>query len=216
MPVMKILLVDDHALFREGIVHVLNRLAEEVDVLQAADEPTAIDHARDNPDLALVLLDLKLVVGTGMTTLLALHRERPGTPIVILSASEEEADIRMALKAGARGYITKSSTSKVMLPALQLVLSGGVYLPPSMLHAAGLETLPTGATAAAATELMTPRQREVLKLLATGMSNKDIGRRLTMAQGTVRTHVTAIFKALHVVNRTQAVNEARRQGLVGN
>jgi DNA-binding NarL/FixJ family response regulator len=210
---MKILLVDDHALFREGIAHVLRRLADAVEVLEAADEPTAIRLASENADLALVLLDLKLLVGSGLAALHAIRRERPDAPIVILTASEDDADIRSALQAGARGYITKASTSQVMLPALQLVLSGGVYLPPSMLHAVGVEIPARPATLPAA-ELMTPRQLDVLGLLATGMSNKDIARRLSMAQGTVRTHVTAIFKTLHVVNRTQAVNEARRQGLV--
>jgi DNA-binding NarL/FixJ family response regulator len=210
---MKILVVDDHALFREGIQHVLFRLGDTVSVLQAADEPTALGIARENRDLALILLDLKLGIGSGMTALSALRHELPVTPVVILSGSENEADIRSSLQGGARGYITKASTSQVMLPALQLVLSGGLYLPPNMLHAAGelnrLRPLPVPAY-----EIMTRRQLDVLGLLATGMSNKDIARALAMANGTVRTHVTAIFKALHVVNRTQAVNEARRQGLV--
>jgi DNA-binding NarL/FixJ family response regulator len=210
---MKILVVDDHALFREGIVHVLERLAETASLLQAADEPGALRIAREHPDLSLILLDLKLAIGSGMTTLTTLRAELPDTPVVILSGSEEEADIRAALQAGARGYITKASTSQVMLPALRLVLSGGLYLPPNMLHTAA-DLAPARPRVAPANEIMTRRQLDVLGLLATGMSNKDIARRLAMADGTVRTHVTAIFKALHVVNRTQAVNEARRQGLV--
>jgi DNA-binding NarL/FixJ family response regulator len=210
---MKILLVDDHALFREGLVHVLQRLAEKVEVLQAADTASALRLAEQHADLALALLDLRLADGSGLDILSELHALQPRTPIVMLSGSELRKDIRLSLSRGARGYITKSSTAQVMLTALQLVLSGGVYIPPAMLDGADLADDAHHAVRDGDGG-MTPRQLDVLSLLAEGQSNKEIARSLDMADGTVRTHVNAIFRVLNVVNRTQAVNEARRRGLL--
>jgi DNA-binding NarL/FixJ family response regulator len=137
-----------------------------------------------------------------------------------LSASEDSADIQQALNAGAMGYIPKSSSSHEMITALRLVLAGEIYVPPAML--AALEALESASspvdTASSLEERdidgLTPRQVEVLRLMAQGLSNKGICKRLNVAEGTVKLHVTAVMRALNTCNRTQAVIEATRRGLI--
>ncbi len=204
---MKILVADDHALFRDGLRHVLARLGEEVTVLEARDGPEAQALAAAHPDLDLVLLDLAMPGADGLDGLRALRARSPSVPVVILSASEHPRDVRAALEAGAAGFIPKSSTSAVMLSAVRLVFEGGVYVPPAMLG----EVPARGRPSRAGTALgLTPRQREVLALLAEGKSNKEIGQALGLAEGTVKLHVSAILRLLGAENRTQAVVAAAR------
>ena len=208
---MKILVADDHALFRDGLRYVLARLADSVEILEAKDGGEALALAAAQPDLDLVLLDLAMPGMDGFAGLRALRARIPSVPVVIVAASEESSDIRVALDGGAMGFIPKSSTSDVMLSALRLVLSGGVYLPPALLN-----RLSTGKGLArkAAPTLdalgLTPRQHDVLRLLGQGKSNKEIAQTLALTEGTVKLHVSAILKTLDVDNRTQAVIAAAR------
>ena len=139
-------------------------------------------------------------------------------PVIVLSASDDRLHVLQAVNLGAAGFIPKTSSSRVMLSALKLVLSGGVYLPPALLdqgdHGNEPPAAKTGAEGAAA--FLTPRQREVLALLGQGKSNKEIARVLNLAEGTVKLHVTAILKALNVNNRTRAVVAASQLGLNGS
>ena len=215
---MKILIADDHALFREGLRYVLAGVGDDVEILEAKDGAGALVLVAARPDLDLVLLDLAMPGMDGLAGLRALRARTPSVPVVILSASEETIDIRLALDGGAMGFIPKSSTSEVMLSALRLVLSGGVYLPPAILQRSR-----TGKGPVASAELtleslgLTPRQHDVLRLLGQGKSNKEIARALVLAEGTVKLHVSAILKALDVGNRTQAVVAAARLlGLAGH
>lgn len=215
---MKILLVDDHALVREGVKFVLERYNAATDVLEANDCAVALDLAAQHPDIDLVLLDLSLPGMTGFEGLCCLQERLPNIPIVVLSASEDPAHIRQALARGARGYIPKTCTNEVMLSALQVVLSGGEYVPRAAL---GLTSVDNGASLGPRAELanqaaghgLTQRQIGVLKLVIQGKTNKEIARQLAIAETTVRAHVTAIFKALNVTNRTQAGYVATRLGL---
>lgn len=216
---MKILIADDHALFREGLRYVLARLGDdEVEVFQAKDGAEALALVAGHPDLDLILLDLAMPGMDGFAGLRALRARIPSVPVVILAASEEPADIRLALDGGAMGFIPKSSTSEVMLTALRLVLAGGVYLPPAFLERS--RTGKGGIVSATPTleKLgLTARQFDVLRLLGQGKSNKEIAQALALAEGTVKLHVSAILKALDAVNRTQAVVAAARLlGLAGN
>ena len=138
---MRILLVDDHALFREALLHVLRQFDSTAVVIEAATAREAIRLAAHYHDLDLILLDLTLPGLNGLSALPELHELRPTAPLVILSASEDSADIRQALDAGAMGYIPKSSSSHEMITALRLVLAGEIYVPPAML--AALEALET-------------------------------------------------------------------------
>lgn len=215
---MKVLLVDDHALFREGLRLVLERLGDSFAILEAADCAGAFDVARRHPDLALVLLDLALPDMPGFEALSLLRERYPSVPVVVLSASEDRPSVLEAINRGAMGFIPKSSDSKLLINALRLVLAGGVYVPPSVLTNPlnACEQAPATAMRHKGESLrglgLTGRQIEVLGLLVQGMPNKVIARTLGLAEPTVKTHVAACLRALNVSNRTQAVLSVGRLG----
>lgn len=218
---MRILLVDDHALFREGMSHVLKNMPEAPEVIEAGSADEGLFLAQEKKPLDLVLLDLHLPETDGFTVLARLHHSYADLAVIVLSASEDFLDAKKSLDLGAMGYIPKSATSQIMLGAIRLVLSGGIYLPPLLLSqwhnsSAPAITSSSREASAADSESITARQHDVLRLLAVGKSNKEIARDLGMAEGTVKIHITAIFRALAVVNRTQAVLTAKKMGLVDN
>jgi DNA-binding NarL/FixJ family response regulator len=215
---MKILLVDDHTLFREGLRLVLSQLEPGCDIYEASNCSAAFDKAREHSDFDVVLLDLNLPDMPGFEALTVLREEHPHMPVVVLSASDDKATVLEALDRGAMGFIPKSSSSQVMMGALRLVLAKGVYIPPAVLQSTGPATAapPRAATAKAvhAADLgLTERQMDVLGLIVQGKPNKLICRELGLAEGTVKTHVTAVLRALDVTNRTQAVLAVSRLGL---
>jgi DNA-binding NarL/FixJ family response regulator len=209
---MKILIADDHALFREGMRHVLKQLTDEIEIVEASDCREALAAADTHTDIALVLLDLSMPGLDGFAALETLSREHPALPIVVLSGSENRADMQRALDAGAMGFVPKSASAPVMLSALHLVLAGGIYVPPELVQpgpaAASVkpESLPS----------LTPRQVDVLTGIIEGKRNKVIGAELGLSEATVKAHVSAVFKALGVTNRTQAVRAAERLRLGSN
>ena len=209
---MKILLADDHAMFREGLCHVLRALVDELSIVEAADYPETIRAAREHPDIDLVLLDLRMPGMDGLAGVEAVRRERPEVPLVVISAITDRNFVIGAIELGAAGYIPKTLSGKVLVGALNLVLSGGVYLPAEALSAnqrsAGADRV-WGDGEDPPPEL-TRRQTDVFGLLALGLSNKEIGRRLAVSEGTVKLHVAALLKKLGVNNRTQvAIKTAR-------
>lgn len=204
---MVFLVIDDHPLVREGLASVLQQLGGPVEVLQASDGAQGLGIVAQRADLACVLVDLIMSGMDGLTTVEALSAQYPLLPVVVISSSEEPADVRLALRAGARGYCPKSSGSGTILAAVRLVLGGEIYVPPLMVDAA------QDAIGAGSSEALTDRQTEVLRLLCKGHPNKIIGRMLDMQEKTVKGHVTAIFRVLGVVNRTQAVEAARKIGI---
>ncbi|HSF22886.1 MAG TPA: response regulator transcription factor [Blastocatellia bacterium] len=208
---MKLLVVDDHALIREGLRQTLRRLADDVDILEAANRAAALESAALNPDLDLVLLDLNLPGEVGFSALEALRNQYPELPIVVLSGNDDREIVRGAIERGVLGFVPKSSSNEVMLSAIRLVLSGGVYLPPQILDMrapASAEKVDRGAQLN-----LTQRELDVLALMLQGKSNKLISRELGLAEGTVKIHVTAVLKALRVTTRTQAVVAATQMGL---
>ncbi len=213
---MRVLVVDDHPLFREGLKVVLQDLAEETEIVTQAGAEEALAAARAVDDLDLVLLDLSMPGMNGFTAVQRFCREVPGVPVVIISAHEEPADVRRALSLGALGYIPKSTPPQVLLDALRLVLGGGVYVPPLFLDAGKTHDAPPapGAEPEPGDGELTEGQADVLVLLSQGKSNKLIARELDLSEKTVKSHVTALFRALGVVNRTQAAIAARRRGLI--
>lgn len=203
---MRILVVDDHPLFRSGIAGVIAELAAAVETTEASSCEKALGLLAAGREFALILLDLNLPGMDGMTGLARLRDAAPATPVVVLSATEDSRKIKQAIAAGAKGYVPKSAGRDILLNALRLVLSGGVYLP--------INIMESPAPAATAAEQLTPRQREVLQWLVRGKSNKEIADLLGMAENTVRVHVAAIFRYLDVKNRTQAGYAATRRGLL--
>ncbi len=210
---MKILLADDHPLFREGVKHVLMLLGEEVEIVDAHDYPTLFAEAAANPDLDLVLADLYMPGMGGHEGIAEFRDQFPDTPLVIMTASESRADARRALASGALGYVMKSSPSQEMLDALIRVLDGGIYIPP-LLEGDEQSDGPFSLMPLSSQGIrLTHRQLEVFKLLLQGKTNKTIARELDLSEGTVKIHVAAIFKALGVSNRTEAAIAAQRFGL---
>lgn len=206
---MKILIGDDHLLFREGLRRLLEQLHAEASFVEAGTFGEVIGHCNDGERFDVVLMDLHMPGWPGFDGLREVRDLQPGTPVVVISASESLSDIRGALDAGATGYIPKSSSVKVMMGALNLVFSGGIYVPPGAITYGGDTAPRRRATEPGAdrggTYGLTQRQREVLDCLRAGKSNKQIAYELGLSEGTVKIHVTAIFKSLGVKNRTQAV-----------
>ncbi len=211
---MKLLIVDDHAIVREGVAAMLRQAGPDTMVLQAGDGAEGVRLAEAHPDLDAVFLDLQMPGADGMSAVPEFGRRRPDRPVIVLSSSEDPEDVRRALGLGALGYVPKSALPQTLLSALRLVLAGDIYVPPLMVDAAARGGPSAPAADAGRHGALTERQREVLQLLSEGLSNKDIGRALNLSDKTVKAHITAIFKALDVVNRTQAASAARRAALL--
>jgi DNA-binding NarL/FixJ family response regulator len=205
---MRILIGDDHLLFREGLRRLLEQLSADAVFVDAGTFGEVVSAAQAEPAPDLVLIDLQMPGWPGFEGIGRLRAMLPRTPLVVVSASENAADMRAALEQGASGFIPKSSSVSVMLGALNLVFSGGVYVPPVALLAddgAGAQAPSSGHGHRAGGAVLTQRQWEVLNCLREGKSNKQIAYELGLSEGTVKIHVTAIFKSLGVKNRTQAV-----------
>lgn len=212
---MKILICDDHAIFREGLRSVLAAL--DASLVDAATCDEALVRV-ETEGADLVLLDLTMPGTDGWTALRKLRSGHPDIPVIIVSASEELKDVERALDSGASGFIPKSSTPEVLRAALQLVLSGGIYIPPAGRPA--WASVPRPAQAGSRRErrrgnalLLTPRQLEVLNAMARGLTNREIAGALKIAEATVKAHVVTIFAALDVTNRTEAALVMREIGL---
>jgi DNA-binding NarL/FixJ family response regulator len=214
---MKVILADDHALFREGFVLLLRQMQEGAEIVTAADLGEALAQVRRHPDAELLLLDLNMPGIDGVDSVAEVMRGHPDLPIAILSAEEERDRVEHLLAAGVSGYIPKSSSPRVMVSAIRLILAGGIYVPPQLLR---FETditpdsTPLGIKPIQGALRLTERQIEVLRLIVEGMSNKQVCRELGLGEGTVKAHLAAIFRALDVRNRTEAATAARRLGVI--
>lgn len=209
---MKFLLIDDHVLIREALRGVLKELRRDAAILEAANCRQAERLVEEHTDLEVILLDLTLPDDDGFCLLAQLREHHPDISIVVLSASNDRDNVVRALDLGAVGFIPKSAQRAVMVGALELVLSGGIYIPPEILVRDALPLPSSAAKQVAADRLrvspadcgLTERQVEVLALMMQGKSNKAICRVLELAEPTVKNHVAAILKALKVSNRTEA------------
>jgi DNA-binding NarL/FixJ family response regulator len=214
----KILLVDDHTLFREGVQLLLKQLDDNVEVLSGGTCKRGLELADAHDDFDLMLLDFELPDQNGFEGLTALREQHPSLPIVMMSARDDSATVMEALDRGAMGFIPKTSSTELMLNALRLVLAGGTYIPPEAIagHAFAPSVAPSAPVrpSKSLSDLgLTERQIDVLRLLVQGRSNKLICRELDLAEGTVKTHMTAVLRALHVTNRTQAIIAIAKMGI---
>lgn len=203
---MKIIVADDHALFREGLCHVLRQLGDDVIILEAGDHNSALALATQHPDADVILLDLDMPGREPQVALEAMIAQAVATPVVVLSACEDVRRVRGVLDAGAMGFIPKHESARVMLSALRLVLEGGIYIPPLLMK--------KDQNFATHKVLLTPRQLEVLACLVEGKSNKKISREMGLSEATVKAHLAVIFRSLNVDNRTEAARVATRLGLL--
>lgn len=205
---MRVIIVDDHALIRTGLTDILRRHIAGVTVTEAANCAEAIAIlARQPMDLAIV--DLFIPGEDCFDSMRRLCRQYPGLKVVVVSASENPAHMRKAIDIGAQGYIPKSFGSARFLNALDAILEGSVFLPdtlsqvnPAAISASG-EAVP-GTTREQLQASLTPRQLEILQMVAQGHSNKQIARRCQLSENTIKVHVSAILRALGLSNRTQA------------
>ena len=221
------LIIDDHQLFADGLRSILEQLDDHVTVFAVTRAADALALISEQGHFDAVLLDLNLPDAHGLQVLNALNRAFPLLPVIIVSADDNPADMRRALHCGARGYIHKGSTGKIVTHAIRLVLDGGVYIPPQMLRvtpdsqadaadrALGTETTSDFARRISPSPCaLTPRQMEVLGCIIDGLSNKQIGQRLDISEATAKAHVTAVLKSLNAPNRTTAAQTARKLGWV--
>lgn len=200
---MKILIVDDHPLFRAGFHAVLEQSELEAGVLSVSSVPEALHAMQRDADIGLVLLDIHLKGDDGFHALKLIGSRFPTTACIMISGDEGDGVAARAVAAGASGFIPKSFTADEMIAAIQKVFAGEVFVPERTSTALSPES--TG---------LTLRQLEVISMLGRGFSNKEIARALDVAERTVKAHVSAVFEALNVRNRTQAVLVAQRRGFL--
>jgi DNA-binding NarL/FixJ family response regulator len=205
---MKILHADDHPMFREGLRFFLQLLGTQVTVLEAGNLRAALDKLALEWPVDLLLLDLQMPGMSEVEGFLAIRRAYPSLPVVIVSGVNDPQIIRTLLDGGARGYIPKFTGSEQLMDALRRVLNGEIYVPDAVFLP---PSKPAGNGESAP---LTSRQLQILPLLAEGMPNKRIADALGLTEGTVKQHLKDLFRRLNTSNRTQAVREARRLGLL--
>lgn len=215
---LQVLLADDHALFRDGMRYVLQQLSEQVHIICAGDFTETLKLAEDNPGIDVALVDLNMPGSDGVSSIRIFHHCFPGIPLVVISGSEQRAEMECVMEYGAMGFISKMSSGKMMLNALRIVLDGGIYFPPQLLAQPLNEPVPTeiqDKNCLLSDKLgLTKRQMETLNYLAAGLSNKEIAIKMNLAEGTIKVHVAAAYQVLQVSSRLDAVRKARQMGLL--
>jgi DNA-binding NarL/FixJ family response regulator len=212
---MKVLVVDDHPVVRDGLATLLRQMGPDTAVIEAGDASEAFALVAKHVDLDVVVLDFVMPGLNGLQAIAEFGRARPELPVIVLSSSEDAQTARQALAHGALGFVPKSASRHTLLSAIQLVMSGEIYVPALILGEAS-----TGGPAATRVEAergapaLTDRQIEVLRLIAEGRTNLTIALELGLSEKTVKAHVTSIFRAMNVLNRTQAAALARSSGLI--
>ena len=212
---MRILVADDHELFLKGLEFILRDNFPGVELVFAHNYPEIFKIIEKETDFNLIMTDLAMPGGRWSEAFEKIHALLPETPIAVLSAVFDKEIVQKTIDIGVSGYIPKTSANAVIISAVNLIMSGGVYIPPELLDnrlkpefASLLEDEP------APNHILTPRQIEVIQAVAEGKSNKQIAYELGLSEGTVKLHVTAILKLLNVNNRTGAVREAERLGVI--
>ena len=211
---MKLLIVDDHPVLREGLAALLRQTGPDTVILQAGTADDALAVVDQHPDLDVLVLDLVMPGMGGLPAISEFGRRRPDLPVIVLSSSEDPHEARRALALGALGYVPKSAGQHTLIAAIELVMSGEIYIPPLILNDAAGGRRSVAGRSGGANASLTDRQIDVLRRLSQGQPNKTIAAELELSEKTVKAHITAIFKALHVVNRTQAAAVGRDTGLI--
>lgn len=205
--VTKILIVEDHALVREAMAHTLARLEDGVQCVEAKGADDALAKLESASDWDLAVIDLMLPGMNGFSLLAVLAKRFPDVPAIVVSAMDDDASVRRAIKGGASGFVSKSSSGEEMLQAVKIVLEGGVHTPES----SGAPGRRSGAPVSERFGL-TAAQTRVLELLAQGKTNREIADLLGLSEGTVKVHMSAIYRAMGVANRSQALVVISRHG----
>ena len=201
---IRILIVDDHHIVRQGLAALLKTVAGFDVVAEASDGEQAVELYRQcRPDVTL--MDLRLPKLNGVDAITRIRGDFPGARIIVLTTFDGDEDIYRALQAGAKGYLLKGMDLAELSEAIRTVHAGRTRIPPRV--AEKLAERMSGAT-------LTARELEVLKLIVAGKSNKDIGTALFISEATVKTHVNSLLSKLGVEDRTQAATTALQRGIV--
>jgi DNA-binding NarL/FixJ family response regulator len=208
---LKVLVVEDHALVREGLLATLGGLGAETQTIGVPDANEAIG-VLEKEDIDMMILDLMLPGTKGQTFLPLVRRRFPTVPVVVLSALDDADTVSKVMKAGASGFVSKAGSSAELLTALRAVLAGEIYLPQKLQELTSRsESSQIEGKPLAQRFGLTAAQARVLDLLAEGRSNRQIGELLGLTEGTVKIHVSAIMKAMGVSNRAEAALLASRK-----
>jgi DNA-binding NarL/FixJ family response regulator len=213
---LRFLVIEDHALVRDGLLQALRGVGgdtvEALGVGSADEALKLLGEMSDAAELDLILLDLMLPGTGGLALLGPLRRRYPTVPVLILSALDDAETVRRALRSGAAGFVSKASPTETLLAAVREVLAGGSYLPPQLDEVLSRKA-PRQSRDVRQRFGLTAAQMRVLELLVEGKTNREISEVIGVTEGTVKIHVSAIFKALQVNNRSQAMLVAGRYGL---
>ncbi len=204
---MRVLVADDHELFLKGLEFILRDSYPDIELVFAHNYAEIFAFLESDRRFDLLMTDLAMPKGKWQEALPHIHMLLPSTPIIILSAVFDKEIVQKTMDIGVSGYIPKTSPNAVIISALNLVMAGGMYIPPELLSNQPEQS-------AEASHILTPRQIDVIRAVAEGKSNKQIAYELGLSEGTVKLHVTAILKLLNVNNRTGAVREAERLGVL--
>lgn len=201
---LRIVVADDHALVRGGLTLLIDIAKPGAEIFEANSLDKVSEHLSQS-SIDLMLLDLMMPGMDGIQGIKSLSKNWPSIPIIIVSVTEDAHTISQSISAGAMGYIPKTSEPNVTISAIRLVLDGGVYIPPHVLNQRVNQHDDANSKTKRGGSILSRRQLEVLELIQSGKSNKDIGAELGLSTGTIKMHVSGIFKKLKVSNRTEAV-----------
>lgn len=210
MDTIRVLVVDDHPLFRQGVAHTLNQEEDMEVVAEADDATTALDKARSSlPDV--VLLDIKLPGQSGLDVVRHLQRELPYCKVVMLTVYEDDDALLKALTEGARGYVVKGVSGDELVQAIRAVQAGETYVTSSMAGRLLTQLAHPGSPKPAQNQSveLTDRERSILELVAQGQTNKEIAAAVFLSEKTVKHYMTNILQKLQVRNRVEAALKAR-------
>lgn len=223
---MKFLIADDHELYLQGLEFVLKKEYPEAELVLAGDYDEIIKILNSQNDFDLIVTDLAMPGGNWLESLEKIHNLAPELPIIIVSAVFDKEILQKTYNIGVSGYISKSFPNNIIISAINLVLAGGMYIPPDLVKMSSKNTpgqfedlirgFDNSQKKNADEKLLTPRQLEVLRCLADGMSNKQIAYKLGLSEGTIKIHITLLMRALNVSNRVAAVRAGERAGLIGH
>ena len=213
---LKLLVVEDHGLVREGLIRLLALVEEGTQVFESEDFESVLTLLDNEGEFDLVLLDLALPGIDGFAGLDILRRRYPAMPVAVVSAFDDLPTITRVLNLGASGFIPKAFSGEALLSAVREILAGNIFRPAGQPGARlddATPVVPSKASVRPEEVGLTDRQSQVLALMVRGLSNRDIAEQLQLSEGTVKIHVTAIFRALDVNSRTQALVAVARYGI---
>lgn len=220
---VKILVADDHELFLKGLELILTNHYPDFVLVTAANYTDIFQIIDKDKNFDLILTDLAMPGANWHDALQKIHQSLPDVPIMILSAVFEKEIIKKSIDIGVSGYLSKSTAHKEIVQAIDIVLSGGIFIPKELLEnendpnldlLSEIENTAPLKTGSENIKSLSPRQFDVLRLIAKGLSNKQIAFELGITEGTVKLYVTAILKLLNVYNRTSAIIKANEWGIL--